>query len=80
MNFAVLQFPASNCDQDAVHGVRLLGHSATVDSVYRLLKRIRRLGTMLMLQRDVNDAATEAVALLEHMASVIAQAERGETE
>ena len=28
MNFAVLQFPASNCDQDAVHAVRRLGHSA----------------------------------------------------
>jgi phosphoribosylformylglycinamidine synthase len=28
MNFAVLQFPASNCDQDSVHAVRLLGHNA----------------------------------------------------
>src|SRR5438270_860361 len=28
MNFVVLQFPASNCDQDAIHGVRTLGHSA----------------------------------------------------
>jgi phosphoribosylformylglycinamidine synthase subunit PurQ / glutaminase len=29
MNFAVLQFPASNCDQDAVHVLKnLLGHSA----------------------------------------------------
>lgn len=28
MNFAVLQFPASNCDQDAVHAIRLLGGSA----------------------------------------------------
>lgn len=28
MNFAVLQFPASNCDQDSVHAVRTLGHSA----------------------------------------------------
>src|SRR5664280_2173717 len=28
MNFAVLQFPASNCDQDAIHAARLLGHSA----------------------------------------------------
>ncbi len=28
MNFVVLQFPASNCDQDAVHGVRVMGHSA----------------------------------------------------
>lgn len=28
MNFAVLQFPASNCDQDAIHAVRLLGYSA----------------------------------------------------
>jgi phosphoribosylformylglycinamidine synthase len=28
MNFAVLQFPASNCDQDAVHALRRLGHSA----------------------------------------------------
>jgi len=28
MNFAVLQFPASNCDQDAVYALRLLGHSA----------------------------------------------------
>jgi phosphoribosylformylglycinamidine synthase subunit PurQ / glutaminase len=29
MNFAILQFPASNCDQDAVHVVRhVLGHSA----------------------------------------------------
>jgi phosphoribosylformylglycinamidine synthase len=28
MNFAVLQFPASNCDQDAVHALRdILGHS-----------------------------------------------------
>ncbi|HTV63511.1 MAG TPA: phosphoribosylformylglycinamidine synthase subunit PurQ [Verrucomicrobiae bacterium] len=28
MKFAVLQFPASNCDQDCVHAVRVLGHSA----------------------------------------------------
>jgi phosphoribosylformylglycinamidine synthase subunit PurQ / glutaminase len=28
MNFSILQFPASNCDQDAVHAIRLLGHSA----------------------------------------------------
>src|ERR1017187_8357858 len=28
MTFRSLQFPASNCDQDAVHAVRLLGHSA----------------------------------------------------
>ncbi len=28
MRFAVLQFPASNCDQDCVHAVRLLGHEA----------------------------------------------------
>src|ERR1051326_2296938 len=29
MNFAVLQFPASNCDQDAVHVLgHVLGHSA----------------------------------------------------
>jgi len=28
MNFAVLQFPASNCDQDALHAVKnVLGHS-----------------------------------------------------
>ena len=31
MNFAILQFPASNCDQDAVHVVRhVLGHSAQI--------------------------------------------------
>ncbi len=28
MHFAVLQFPASNCDQDCVHAVRTLGHSS----------------------------------------------------
>ncbi|MBN2505891.1 MAG: phosphoribosylformylglycinamidine synthase subunit PurQ [Verrucomicrobia bacterium] len=28
MHFAILQFPASNCDQDAVHAIRVLGHSA----------------------------------------------------
>lgn len=28
MNVAVLQFPASNCDQDAVHAIRALGHHA----------------------------------------------------
>lgn len=28
MNFAVLQFPASNCDQDAVHALHHLGHNA----------------------------------------------------
>jgi phosphoribosylformylglycinamidine synthase subunit PurQ / glutaminase len=30
MHFAVLQFPASNCDQDCVHAVRTLGHSASL--------------------------------------------------
>ncbi|HMJ88607.1 MAG TPA: phosphoribosylformylglycinamidine synthase subunit PurQ [Candidatus Acidoferrum sp.] len=31
MNFAVLQFPASNCDQDAVHVLKnVLGHSANL--------------------------------------------------
>ncbi len=28
MHFAVLQFPASNCDQDCVHAARILGHTA----------------------------------------------------
>jgi phosphoribosylformylglycinamidine synthase subunit PurQ / glutaminase len=28
MNFAILQFPASNCDQDCLHAVRALGHRA----------------------------------------------------
>jgi phosphoribosylformylglycinamidine synthase subunit PurQ / glutaminase len=28
MHFAILQFPASNCDQDAVHAIRILGHAA----------------------------------------------------
>lgn len=28
MRFAVLQFPASNCDQDALHALRRLGHAA----------------------------------------------------
>ncbi|MBM3881639.1 MAG: phosphoribosylformylglycinamidine synthase subunit PurQ [Verrucomicrobia bacterium] len=28
MHFAVLQFPASNCDQDAVYALRRLGHTA----------------------------------------------------
>jgi phosphoribosylformylglycinamidine synthase len=28
MRFAVLQFPASNCDQDCVHALRVLGHTA----------------------------------------------------
>jgi phosphoribosylformylglycinamidine synthase I len=28
MNFAVLQFPASNGDQDVIHAVRVAGHSA----------------------------------------------------
>jgi phosphoribosylformylglycinamidine synthase subunit PurQ / glutaminase len=30
MKFAVLQFPASNCDQDAVHAIRALGHEAAI--------------------------------------------------
>jgi len=29
MNFAVLQFPASNCDQDCMHAVRVLGHKSS---------------------------------------------------
>ena len=28
MNFAVLQFPAANCDQDALHAIQVLGQSA----------------------------------------------------
>ena len=28
MHFAILQFPASNCDQDAVHAIRIVGHSS----------------------------------------------------
>jgi phosphoribosylformylglycinamidine synthase len=30
MQFAVLQFPASNCDHDCVHAVRVAGHSASL--------------------------------------------------
>jgi len=30
MQFAILQFPASNCDQDCVHAVQVLGHSASL--------------------------------------------------
>jgi phosphoribosylformylglycinamidine synthase subunit PurQ / glutaminase len=30
MNFAVLQFPASNCDQDAVHAIRAMGHESAL--------------------------------------------------
>jgi phosphoribosylformylglycinamidine synthase subunit PurQ / glutaminase len=30
MHFAVLQFPASNCDQDAVHAIQVLGHTAAL--------------------------------------------------
>jgi phosphoribosylformylglycinamidine synthase len=30
MNFAVLQFPASNCDQDCVHAVRTFGHTVNL--------------------------------------------------
>jgi len=28
MHIAVLQFPASNCDQDCVHAVRVMGHTS----------------------------------------------------
>jgi phosphoribosylformylglycinamidine synthase len=28
MHFAIIQFPASNCDQDCIHAVRVLGHRA----------------------------------------------------
>ncbi len=28
MRFAVIQFPASNCDQDAIYAIRFLGHNA----------------------------------------------------
>ena len=28
MHFAILQFPASNCDQDCLHAVRVLGHTS----------------------------------------------------
>jgi len=30
MHFAVLQFPASNCDQDCVHAARALGHTSSL--------------------------------------------------
>jgi len=30
MRFAILQFPASNCDQDCVHAVRVLGHEGVL--------------------------------------------------
>ena len=30
MHFAVLQFPASNCDQDCLHAPRVLGHSSSL--------------------------------------------------
>ncbi len=30
MHVAVLQFPASNCDQDCVHAVRVLGHTSSL--------------------------------------------------
>lgn len=30
MHFAILQFPASNCDQDCLHAVRVLGHTGAL--------------------------------------------------
>jgi phosphoribosylformylglycinamidine synthase subunit PurQ / glutaminase len=47
MNFAVLQFPASNCDQDSVHVLRnVLGHSAR-----------------LVWHKDISLGDTEAVVI-----------------
>jgi phosphoribosylformylglycinamidine synthase len=47
MNFAVLQFPASNCDQDSVHVLRnVLGHSAR-----------------LVWHKDISLGETEAVVI-----------------
>jgi hypothetical protein len=59
---------------------RLLGQSRTADSLYRLLKRIRRLGTILMLQRDLDDAAIESLGLLAEIAAVIGGPGAGKAE
>lgn len=46
MRFAVLQFPASNCDQDCVHAIRVLGHEA--DYVWHKEERLRAVDAVLV--------------------------------
>jgi hypothetical protein len=50
---------------------RLIRCSNSINSLYRMVKRIRKLGKMSTLQRELNDVTFEALGTLTHMAAVI---------
>src|SRR5258707_672611 len=50
---------------------RFIRCSNTINSVYRIFKRIRKQGKMLTLQRELNDVTFEALGALTHMAAVM---------
>jgi hypothetical protein len=51
---------------------RAIRCSNTINSVWRIFKRIRKLGKLLKLQREINNATNESVGTLTHIASVLA--------
>jgi len=58
MNFAVLQFPGSNCDQDVVHVLgNVMGHSARL-----LLSRIPRQTSRSVLLRTVDASPSRQIS------------------
>jgi chromosome segregation ATPase len=50
----------------------LFRNSNTVNSLFRQIKRLRKLGKMLTLQRDLNDATSQSLGTLAHIVTVIA--------
>ena len=51
---------------------RVIRCSNTINSVWRIFKRIRKLGKLLKLQREINNATNESTGTLTHIASVMA--------
>lgn len=49
---------------------RFIRCSNTINSIYRMFKRIRKQGKMFTLQRELNDVTFEALGVLIHMAAV----------
>lgn len=56
---------------------RFIRCSNSINSVYRLFKRIRKQGKLFLLQRQLNDVTFEALGTLTHMSAVIS-GHRGE--
>jgi len=50
---------------------RIIRFSNSINSIYRIFKRIRKMGKLFTLQRELNDATSESLGTITHMTTLL---------